>query len=106
LTQASANFLLKEKECIANNAKIIMNERSRLFDELSLIPELAVYPSQTNFLLIKADNAQSLCGSLKSNGVLVKGFVVDSELENFIRISVSESKENNILLKHIKEYYG
>jgi histidinol-phosphate aminotransferase len=106
LTQASANFLLKEKERIANNAKIIMNERSRLFDELSLIPELAVYPSQTNFLLIKADNAQSLCESLKSNGVLVKGFAVDSELENFIRISVSESKENNILLKHIKEYYG
>ena len=106
LTQASANFLLKEKERIANNAKIIMNERSRLFDELSLIPELAVYPSHTNFLLIKADNAQSLCESLKSNGVLVKGFAVDSELENFIRISVSESKENNILLSHIKEYYG
>ena len=106
LTQASANFLLKEKELITNNAKIIMNERSRLFDELSLIPGLTVYPSQTNFLLIKAENAQSLCESLKSNGVLVKGFAVDSELENFIRISVSESKENNILLSHIKEYYG
>jgi histidinol-phosphate aminotransferase len=83
-----------------------MNERSRLFDELSLIPRLTVYPSQTNFLIIKAENAQSLCESLKSNGVLVKGFSVDSELENFIRISVSESKENNILLSHIKEYYG
>ena len=92
MTQASANFLLKEKEHIANNAKIIMNERTRLFDELSLISELAVYPSQTNFLLIKTDNAHSLCASLKSNGVLVKGFAVDSELENFIRISVSESK--------------
>jgi len=61
LTQASANFLLKEKELITNNAKIIMNEKSRLFDELSLIPGLTVYPSHTNFLLIKADNAQSLC---------------------------------------------
>ena len=71
-----------------------------------LIPGLTVYPSHTNFLLIKADNAQSLSDSLKSNGVLVKSFAVDSELESFIRISVSESKENNILLSHIKEYYG
>ena len=106
LTQVSANFLLKEKDRIANNVKIIINERQRIFDELSLIPNLIVYPSQTNFLLIKINDALSLFESLKANGILVKGFTKGSQLEDCIRLSISEAKENNTLLKHIKEYYG
>ena len=43
---------------------------------------------------------------LIENGILVKGFSLDSELSNFIRISVSEPIENNALLAAIKEYYG
>ncbi len=106
LTQASANFLLKDKQRISNNAKIIISERSRLYDELSLISDLTVYPSQTNFLLVEASDAKSLFQSLKGQGVLVKGFKIGSQLENFIRISVSQEKENNIILTYIKNYYG
>ena len=106
LTQVSANFLLKDSQRIVSNAKIIMNERGRLYDELSLIPGLTVYPSQANFLLVKADNAKSLLESLKESGILIKGFAIGTQLENFIRISVSEAKENNVLLECIKDYYG
>ena len=83
-----------------------MNERGRLYDELSLIPGLTVYSSQTNFLLVKADNAKSLLESLKESGILIKGFAIGTQLENFIRISVAEAKENNVLLECIKDYYG
>jgi histidinol-phosphate aminotransferase len=105
LTQASGNFLLKDKKRISNNAKIIMSERERLYDELSLIPELTVYPSQTNFLLIEDENAKLLFESLRDSGVLVKAFAIGSQLENFIRISVGEAKENNIFLGLIRDYY-
>ncbi len=105
LTQASANFLLKDRQRISNNAKIIMDERARLYDALSLIRGLTVYPSQTNFLLIEVHNAKSLLESLKDSGILVKGFAISSQLENFIRISVSEVKENNVLLGCIKDFY-
>jgi len=106
LTQASANFLLKDKQRIVSNAKIIMNERNRLYDELSLIPNLTIYPSQANFLLVKAENAKLLLESLKDSGILIKGFAIGTQLENFIRISVGEAKENNVFLECIKEYYG
>ena len=106
LTQASANFLLKDRQRIVSNAKIIMNERRRLYDELSLIPGLTVYPSQANFLLVKAENAKLLLESLKDSGILIKGFAISTQLENFVRISVGEAKENNVLLEYIKEYYG
>jgi histidinol-phosphate aminotransferase len=82
-----------------------MDERARLYDALSLIRGLTVYPSQTNFLLIEVHNAKSLLESLKDSGILVKGFAISSQLENFIRISVSEVKENNVLLGCIKDFY-
>jgi len=106
LTQASANFLLKDRQRIVSNAKIIINERRRLYDELSLIQSLTVYPSQANFLLVKAENAKLLLESLKVSGILIKGFAISTQLENFVRISVGEAKENNVLLEYIKEYYG
>jgi histidinol-phosphate aminotransferase len=106
LTQASANFLLQDKQGIVKNAEILTNERQRLFEELSFFSQLKVFPSQTNFLLVHCDDAQSLHSSLIENGILVKGFSLDSELSNFIRISVSEPIENNALLAAIKEYYG
>ena len=106
LTQASANFLLKDRQRIVSNAKIIINERRRLYDELSLIPGLTVYPSQANFLLVKAENAKILLKSLKDSGILIKGFAISTQLENFIRISVGEAKENNVLLECIKDFYG
>jgi histidinol-phosphate aminotransferase len=83
-----------------------MNERSRLYDELLLIPGITVYPSQANFLLVKAANAKILLKSLKSSGILIKGFAISSQLENFVRISVGEAKDNNVLLECIKDFYG
>ena len=106
LTQASANFLLQDKQGIVKNAEILTNERQRLFEELSFFSQLKVFPSQTNFLLVHCYDAQSLHSSLLENGILVKGFSLGSELSNFIRISVSEPIENNALLAAIKEYYG
>ncbi|SVE64422.1 uncharacterized protein METZ01_LOCUS517276, partial [marine metagenome] len=80
LTQASANFLLKGKDHIVANANIIINERQRLFDELTAMASLKVFPSQANFLLIKVDDAKSLFEFLKANGILVKSFAMNPQL--------------------------
>lgn len=106
LTQASANFLLKEKKYIHNNAKTIIDERGRVFKALSLIPQLTVFPSQANFILVKADNINSLNEFLKSHGILVKSFKDGSELKNFLRITIGKLQENNTFLDCIKDYYG
>ena len=106
LTQTSANFLLKDKQRIINNAQIIIEERGRLAHELSLFSKLKVYPSQTNFILVHSEDAHSLHSALKENGILIKGFPKGSKLADFIRISVSEPVENNILIDAIRNYYG
>jgi histidinol-phosphate aminotransferase len=106
LTQTSANFLLQDKQRIINNAQIIIEERRRLAHELSLFSKFKVYPSQTNFILVHSEDAHSLHTALKENGILIKGFPKGSKLSDFIRISVSEPVENNILLDAIRNYYG
>ncbi len=106
LTQASANFLLKEKDHIIANANIIIDERQRIFDELTAMPGLKVFPSQANFLLIKVDDAKSLFEFLKTNGILVKSFAMNPQLSNCIRVTVGSPSENNEFLEQIKSYYG
>ncbi len=106
LTQASANFLLKEKEQIVANADIIIDERQRLFDELSIMTSVKVFPSQANFLLIEVDDAKSLFEFLKANGILVKSFAMHPQLSNCIRVTVGDPSENNEFLEQIKIYYG
>ena len=106
LTQASANFLLKEKDHIIANANIIIDERQRLFDELTVMSGLKVFPSQANFLLIKVDDAKLLFEFLKANGILVKSFAMNPQLSNCIRVTVGNSSENNKFLEQIKNYYG
>jgi histidinol-phosphate aminotransferase len=106
LTQTSANFLLQDKQRIINNAQIIIEERRRLAHELSLFSKFKVYPSQTNFILVHSEDAYPLHTALKENGILIKGFPKGSKLSDFIRISVSEPVENNILIDAIRNYYG
>jgi histidinol-phosphate aminotransferase len=106
LTQTSANFLLQDKQRIINNAQIIIEERRRLAHELSLFSKFKVYPSQTNFILVHSEDANSLHTALKENGILIKGFPKGSKLSDFIRISVSEPVENTILIDAIRNYYG
>lgn len=106
LTQTSANFLLQDKQRIINNAQIIIEERRRLAHELSLFSKFKVYPSQTNFILVHSEDAHSLHTALKENGILIKAFPKGSKLSDFIRISVSEPVENNILIDAIRNYYG
>jgi histidinol-phosphate aminotransferase len=106
LTQASANFLLKEKDHIVANANIIIDERQRLFDELTAMPSLKVFSSQANFLLIKVDDAKSLFEFLKANGIFVKSFTMNPKLSNCIRVTIGDPSENNEFLEQIKSYYG
>ena len=106
LTQASANFLLKEKSHILENARVIINERERLFKELMKISSIAVYPSEANFLLIKVDDAAALFTSLKESRILVKSFAKHPQLINCIRVTVGKPEENIQFFDHLKSYYG
>ena len=106
LTQVSANFLLQEQDEINNNAKIIIAERQSLSEALKAISGLVVYPSQANFILFKAPQANTLFENLKENGVLIKNLSAAPNLENCLRVTVGSAEQNQVFIQVVRQFYG
>lgn len=105
LTQVSANFLLQEKQSIDANAKIILNERTKLSSALSAIDGLQVYPSQANFILFKTPKANELFENLKQNGVLIKNLTNATKLTDCLRVTVGSSEQNQQFISIVEAFY-
>jgi len=106
LTQVSANFLLQEKEIINANASIILAQRQILFDALVKTKVLKVYPSQANFILFKAPNANVLFEFLRDNGVLIKNLSTTKQLTDCLRVTIGTLKQNQKFINIVKSFYN
>ncbi|SMM98044.1 Histidinol-phosphate aminotransferase [uncultured Candidatus Thioglobus sp.] len=106
LTQVSANFLLKEKDEIDKNAKTIIAERVKLSSALNVINGVQIYPSQANFILFKAQNANDLFEFLKKNGVLIKNLANAEKLTDCLRVTVGNSEQNQQFISLVEAFYG
>lgn len=89
----------------------IEQERKRMLTELSKINGIKAYPSQANFILIKLNTVSSydFCvRALDKYNLLIKDLSTKNYFnrENYIRISVKDFDENNIILKLFKEEFG
>lgn len=106
LTQISANFLLKHKDTIEKNASAIIDQRCRMFDTLSAINGIEVYPSQANFILFKAPDANLFFDQLKQQNILIKDLSNAPMLENCLRVTVGTEEENSQFLSAVERFYG
>ncbi|SFV67134.1 Histidinol-phosphate aminotransferase [hydrothermal vent metagenome] len=102
LTQKTAEFLLT-KNYIKTNIQIIIKERKFVFNALKKYQDLIVFPTQTNFILFKVNNADELFNFLKTNHLLIKN--LNSSMQGFLRVTIGTPKENKIFLDLIKKYY-
>ncbi len=105
LTQASANFLLKEKYEINKNSQTILKERTELSVTLGAISGLQVYPSQANFILFKASNANLLFEFLKANGVLIKDLSTAPALTDCLRATIGTQTQNQTFISLVERFY-
>lgn len=106
LTQVSGNFLLQQTDVIRHNANLIIEQRQILANALGLIQKLKVYPSQANFILFKAPDANALFEHLKEQGVLIKNLTNAPKLTNCLRVTVGNDSENQKFIKIVRDFYG
>lgn len=92
--------VLKQAEVYKKRTAETAGERQWLTDELSKIEGITVYPSDANFILIKAPQID--IGKLRKMGILVRDFSKGSNLEAFIRVSVGNRAENTAFLHAIQ----
>jgi len=99
LTQAVAPVLLAESALLAEQAAVLRSERGRLAGALAGIAGVTVYPTQTNFVLVRVADAPRVFEGLHAAGILVKSLHGGHPLlENCLRITVGTPAENDALL--------
>jgi histidinol-phosphate aminotransferase len=104
LTEKRALKELKNIDTIKTNIKIILDERNKLIDslnELSFI--IKVYPSDSNFILIKVDDADLRYKQLIEKGIVLRNRSKELLCDNCLRITVGTPDENELLIKNFKE---
>lgn len=101
LTQAAAEVFLSEQKYIDDVADAIKRSRDRLYAALKSLEEkytslMRVYPSHTNFVLVKIEDAPSVLKALLSFGISVR------LMGNYLRITAGLETENRELLKTLE----
>jgi histidinol-phosphate aminotransferase len=80
---------------------VLKRERDRLAAALRDVPQIAqVYPSDANFILVRAHDGQALRETARRAGILVRTFD-DPLLANCVRITVGRPSDNDLLLQAI-----
>jgi histidinol-phosphate aminotransferase len=106
LTQMTAAFALANFGVLKNQTEEIVRQRKKLSSELAQLPGLTVFPSEANFLLVKTESGQALeiHEALKSRNILVKKLDGSHPLlADCLRINVSTSEENALLMSNLSE---
>lgn len=88
----------------------IKEERKKFYNKLAKIKELKIYKSDANYFMCKLNKgkAHELAEFLlDKNRILIKVLNGKNGFDDgeYIRIAIKSTKENNYLVKSIKEYY-
>ena len=105
LTQASAEFAIKNRDVLDKQTQQICVDREVLFKELSEIESITPYSSQANFILVRVEEgeADKIFNNLKEQGVLIKNLnPAGGLLKNCLRITVGTAEENKKFLELLK----
>jgi histidinol-phosphate aminotransferase len=102
LSQQAAEIGLQQEERKNNWVAEILQERNELAQQLSKIHAVKkVYPSDSNFLLVKIDNAKSVYNKLVESGIIVRDRSNVILCEDCLRITVGTPAENKALINQL-----
>jgi len=105
LTQLTASFAFKYIDVLDSQATLICEQRQVMFNDLSSLKEVCVYPSDANFILFSllSDSAERVFEALKSAGILIKKMGdAPSIPSNSLRVTVGSSSQNGLFLEQLR----
>jgi len=104
LTQQKALESLNKNEKVKESwVKELLDARKGLSTELKTIACVKkVYPSDSNFLLVKMDDANKTYKYLMGLGIIVRNRSSVNLCSNCLRITVGSEKENTMLIKALR----
>ena len=104
ISQWVANELLNDFTPVQNQIHSILEERDRLMDELSKLPAITAYPSDSKFILFLASrDGEKVFNNLKANGTLLRNLGSHPRLKNFLRVTIGTKQENDQFLSQLRK---
>lgn len=93
-----ANQALDNKDWFPTIINLVKKERERLIKELGLLAIIEkVYPSETNFVLIKTPYAKELKLWFEKEKIAIRDFPFNSPLHDHLRITVGTEAQNELV---------
>jgi histidinol-phosphate aminotransferase len=102
LAQAAGLVALELADEMTAHIRAIAAERERVRAALADVADIEVFPSDANFLLLRA-GATDLFDALLERGVLVRDFSTQPRLAGCIRVTIGTEEENDRFLAALKE---
>lgn len=105
LTQEFALNKLSDLSQVSSEIEVIRSEREKLMNSLIQLPMiLKVYPSDSNFILIKVSDSDRLYSYLIEKGIVVRNRSNQPLCLNTLRFTVGTPTENSQLLNALNEF--
>ncbi len=103
LSQVAAVTALKHKNIIERQISLLISERENLYNALAQMKGVTVYPSETNFILLRTTtDATAVYENVKKAGILIKNLNKPGPLKNCLRVTIGTMEENREFLKTLK----
>lgn len=101
LSETAALVALENPHYITDYTQRLVAERERLAEALDMLPDTHVYPSGTNFLLVKPSvPVKELVAHLRDEeSMLISDLAAYPELRGHIRVSVGAPAQNDLLVE-------
>jgi histidinol-phosphate aminotransferase len=105
VTQELALQALEEVGQVNDMIKLLVDMRNALAQVIASMPHvIQVFPSDTNFLLVKIPHARKLYEFLMSKGIIVRDRSALELCEDSLRITVGTEQENTLLVDAMYEW--
>jgi histidinol-phosphate aminotransferase len=105
VTQELALQALEEVGQVNDMIKLLVDMRNALAQVIASMPHvIQVFPSDTNFILVKIPHARKLYEFLMSKGIIVRDRSALALCEDSLRITVGTEQENTLLVDAMYEW--
>jgi histidinol-phosphate aminotransferase len=104
-TQFAAKAVLEDDDENERRILYIKNERDRIYNSISGIRGLKIYPSSANYLLVRSLDGTDLYEELIKRGIRIRKFTDKRLLEDHYRISIGSMEENDAVIKSILDVF-
>jgi len=100
-----AQEALSQTNLVEKIAASLVKERTRLESELAHLKGITIFPSITNFLLIRFHefSANMVHQELLKQGIITRDLSEVPLIENCLRITIRTKEDNDFLLESLEE---